>query len=162
MDDSQNRIHVRPQHPILSVIFQISLSQSSATPTTHKRPSSFIHCHRDAQAPPGSGAHAVVDRFLPRFRRPQSNIDTSIELQQRPMRNIISGHSGPAVVEVPEIRDKQVCLVSVFLLARKVNDFWVGIICCPTSGASPPYTKKYMVGSLRWVYMLCTYARERW
>jgi len=112
--------------PFYQSFFQISLPQSS------------IHRHHDAQAPPRSGAHEVVDRFLPRFRRPQSNIDASIELQQRSMPNIISGHSGPAVVEVPEIRDKQVRLVLVFLQARKVNDFWVGIICCPTSGASPP------------------------
>ena len=66
----------------------------------------------------------MIDHFSPRFRRPQSNIDVSIELQQRPVQNITPGHSGPDIVEAPEIRDKQVRLASVFLQVRKVNNFF--------------------------------------
>jgi len=72
-----------------------------------------------------------------RFRRSQSNADASTELQQRPMRDVASHHS-PAIVEVPELRDKQVRLALVFLQSLRDDDFCAGIICCSAAGASQP------------------------
>jgi len=119
--------------------FPTSMSQPSAPSATHNQSSSVIFHRRDVQGPPAqSGAHAVIDPFSPRFHRPQSKVDVSIEPRQRPVQIITSGHSGPAVVEVPEIRDKQVRLPSVFLQVRKVNDFWAGTLCCPASDPSQP------------------------
>ena len=115
------------------------LALESAPSATHNQSSFPIFRRCDVQGPPAeSGAHAVIDHFSPRVRRPQSNVDVSIELQQRPVQNITSAHSGPDIVEVPEIRDKQVRLASVFLQVRKVNDFLAGIICCPASCPSQP------------------------
>jgi hypothetical protein len=80
-----------------------------ATPIHH---SPSVHHRYDAQGPPAeSGAHVVLRRFLPHFRHSQFNSDASTELQQHPMQNSISGHNNTPVVEVPEIRDRQVCLV---------------------------------------------------
>ncbi|KAG1755318.1 hypothetical protein EDD22DRAFT_912777 [Suillus occidentalis] len=73
-------------------------AQSSATRGTHSRP-------RSTQAP-------LLDRFASLFCHPHA--DEAIELQQRPTRPIFSQRL--PTVEVPAVRDKQVCAPSSVLL----------------------------------------------
>ena len=53
-----------------------------------------------------------------------------MELPQLQGRRIIAGHE-PAVVDVPEGRDNQVCFAPVLLGSLMPNDFWAAIVCCP-------------------------------
>jgi len=111
VDDSQNRIHVGPQHPKFLCPSLPQLPQ----PTKDHLPLYIV------TVMPKHHQDRVYMRLLIAFYRVSVVLNPTlmhqIELQQRRMRNIISGHSCPAVVRVPEIRDKQVCLVSVFLQA---------------------------------------------
>ena len=111
-DDTRDHIHVCPQGLVLLLVILTTVPQS----TTHL-PSSLHPRRHDFIPSSRSDAHTGIGRFSQRFQRSHPNTDSSIELQPRPIHNVVSDHL-PTVVDVPEIRDKQVCLTSVSWKSR--------------------------------------------
>jgi len=54
----------------------------------------------------------LLGRFSEHFRGSHPNTNESTELQEYPTQRVISHHE-PVIVEVPEGRDKKVCLPSM-------------------------------------------------
>ena len=115
-DDTRDRIHVCLQGVVLLLVFLTHVPQSTThlPSSIHRRRHNFILSSR-------SDARMVIGRFSRRFQRSHPNMDPPIELQPRPIQN---------VVEVPEIRDKQVCLASVSLKSR-ADDFVQALYVAP-------------------------------
>jgi len=124
-DDTRDHIHVCPQDLILLLVILTPVPQSTThlPSSLHPRRHNFIPSSR-------SDAHTVIGRFSQRFRRSHPNTDPPIELLSLPTRNVVSDHR-PTVVEVPEIRDKQVCLTSVSSKSLKADDFAQALYVAP-------------------------------
>ena len=116
-DDTRDHIHVCPQGLVLLLVILTTVPQS----TTHL-PSSLHPRYHDFIPSSRSDAHTVIGRFSQRFRRSHPNTDPPIELLSRHTPNVVSDHR-PTVVEVPEIRDKQVCLTSVSSKSQRTDHF---------------------------------------
>ena len=114
-----------PQGLVLLLVFITLVPQS----TTHL-PSSIHRRHYHFIPFSRSDARMVIGRFSQRFRRSHPNTDPPIELQSRPIHNVDSDHH-PTVVEVPEIRDKQVCLASVSSKSPRTDDFVQALYVAP-------------------------------
>jgi len=123
LDVTRDHIHVCSQGLVLLLVILTPVPQSTThLPSLHPRRHNFIPSSR-------SDAHTVIGRFSQRVRRSHPNADPPIELLSRPTRDVVSDHR-PTVVDVPEIRDKQVCLASVSLKS-KANDFVQALYVAP-------------------------------
>jgi len=124
-DDTRDHIHVCPHGLVLLLVILTPVPQSTThlPPPIHPRRHDFISSSR-------SDAHRVIGRFSQRFRRSHPNTDPPIELQSHPIHNVVSDHR-PTVVEVPEMKDKQVCLVSVSSKSPRADDFVQALYVAP-------------------------------
>ena len=124
-DDTRDHIHVCLQGLVFLLVFLTPVTQS----TTHL-PSSIHPRRHDFTLSSKSDARMVIGRFSRRFQRSHPNMDPPIELQSRPTRNVVSDYR-PTVVEVPEIRDKQVRLASVSSKSPRADDFVQALYVAP-------------------------------
>ena len=113
----RDHIHVCPQGLVLLLVILTPVPQS-----TTRLPSSVHSRRHDFTSFSRSNERMVIGRFSQRFRRSHPNMDPPIELQPRPIQN---------VVEVPEIRDKQVCLASVSSKSLRADDFVQALYVAP-------------------------------
>jgi len=114
---------VCPQGLILLLVILTPVPQSTTylPSSIHPRRHDFISSSR-------SDARMVIGRFSQRFRRSHPNTVPPIE--SCPIHNVVSDHR-PTVVEVPEIRDKQVRLTSVTSKSLRVDDFVQALYVAP-------------------------------
>jgi hypothetical protein len=76
--------------------------------------------------PLSSGSDALIDILSSLFRT-QRRTSEEIELPQRPIH--------PHVVEVPAMRDREVCLSLVYRFLVS-DDFYAGLVCCSTAATT--------------------------
>jgi len=123
-DDTRDHILVCPQGLVLLLVILTTVQSTTHLDSSlHPRRQHFIPSSR-------SDPHTVIGRFSQRFRHSHPNTDPPIELQSCPIRNVVSDHR-PTVVEVPEIRDKQVCLASVSSKSPRADDFVQALYVAP-------------------------------